>query len=355
MITLVFAGDLKYCPYIKRYIERLEIIGTEYQVAFWNRGGYELKLPANYHYYDAPSELSINKFGKAKDFIGFYNWINGFLAKEKPKKIIALSTLSGILCSKYIKKSKCQYVYDIRDYSYEHFKPYYKIEKWLIKNSFFTAISSKGFQSFLPAHDYVVAHNFNREEMISGRRFEKKKNIPLKIVWNGVMRFFEYQKLYIDALKNDERFIMYYHGDGPELDKYMNYCKETSTDNVVFTGGYTREQKQSLLNDADIINNAYGYLCNAGNKLKYAVSNRFYDGAIFHVPQFVENEGYKRNWGVSAGIAIGLPIDNHFADNLYQYYQSIDETLFSSDCEKLLKQVIEEDNKYIYKIDEFCH
>lgn len=354
MVTLVFAGDLKYCPYIKRYIERLEINKVEYKVVFWNRGGYTLSLSSNYCYYNKKSELSLNKISKVKDFSGFYFWLNELLFTEKPEKIIALSTLTGILCSRYIKKSKCQYIYDIRDYSFEHIKPFYYAEKKLIENSNFTAISSKGFKSFLPQHEYVIAHNFNRDEILPDVQFSKAKGRPLNVVWNGVMRFFEYQKLYIDALKNDERFILYYHGDGPELDKYKQYCKDNAVRNVVFTGAYQKEDKKQLLQNADIINNAYGYLQNAGNKLKYAVSNRFYDGAIFRIPQFVEPEGFKTSWGKEAGIAVNFAASETFANELYLYYQSINEKQFSNNCERLINEVLKEDNIFVENIDAFC-
>ena len=49
MIGLVFCGDLKYCPYIRRYIERLELASKDYKVYFWNRGGFDLDLPSNYY------------------------------------------------------------------------------------------------------------------------------------------------------------------------------------------------------------------------------------------------------------------------------------------------------------------
>lgn len=354
MITLVFCGDLRYCPYISRYTERLEKKKVDFQVVFWNRAGEDLNLPENYIFYNEKSNLALSKISRLKDFVGFYFWLNKTLSRQKPEKIILLSTLTGIFCRRYIRKSKCEYVYDIRDYSYEHIKPYYSIEKKLIKNSSFTAISSKGFQNFLPPHNYVIAHNFNRGEIIKDIVFEKKTTCPLKIVWNGVMRFFEYQKLYIDALKNDDRFVLYYHGDGPELNKYIEYCNKNSIRNVVFTGAYQKSDKPQLVKDADIINNAYGYLSNAGNKLKYAVSNRFYDGAIYRAPQFVEPEGYKTRWGAEAGIASSFTLDEHFADQLYFYYQSIDEAQFESNCKEFLMNVLREDDEYIRRIDEFC-
>ena len=127
------------------------------------------------------------------------------MKENESNKVILLSTLTGILLFDKLKKYNKKYIFDIRDYSYEHIYVFRKIEKKLIKNSYFTAISSKGFKSFLPKHDYIVAHNFNRNEMIEMPKF-KKHDLPLKLVWNGTVRFFDFQKQYLDLLKNDIRF-----------------------------------------------------------------------------------------------------------------------------------------------------
>ena len=37
MIALVFCGDLKYCPYISRYVERLENAKVDYKVILESR------------------------------------------------------------------------------------------------------------------------------------------------------------------------------------------------------------------------------------------------------------------------------------------------------------------------------
>lgn len=352
MIALVFCGDLKYCPYIKRYIERLEEKNVEYKVYFWNRGDFTLNLPENYVYYGAASELSKSKWKKAFNFIAFRNWITNKIKNERPDGIIALSTLTGVILGKTLYSRPGKYIFDIRDYSYEHIAPFYAIEKRVIKHSAFTAISSKGFQEFLPKWSYVIAHNFNRNDINEGTSFVKSKG-TIRFVWNGVVRYFDYQRQYLDALKNDSRFEIVFHGDGPELNLYQKYCRDNGFTNVLFTGSYDNSEKSELLKGADILNNCYGYLTNAGNKLKYAVSNRFYDGIIYHIPQLVEPDGFKPQWAKSAGVGINIAAGEGFADSLYEYYQNIDEASFDSACDKALDTVIAEDNEYINRIDAF--
>ncbi|MBE5942917.1 MAG: glycosyltransferase family 4 protein [Lachnospiraceae bacterium] len=352
MVALVFCGDLKYCPYISRYIERLENAHVDYKVYFWNRSKFDLQLTDHYICYNKASKLTNDKVQKLLDFIGFRKWLINELKINQHEKIIALSTLTGVLLGSFLYKKKGHYIFDIRDYSYEHIKPFFVIEKKVIENSAFTAISSRGFNEFLPEHEYVIAHNFNRNDIKEIARFEKTEG-TINFVWNGVVRYFEFQRYYLDALKNDSRFTIVFHGDGPELDLYKKYCLENGFTNVLFTGAYNNADKALLLKEAHILNNCYGYTQNAGNKLKYAVSNRFYDGMIYHIPQLVEPEGFKTTWATESGIGVSFPPDKDFAKKLYDYYQNIESNLFDEACSSELEHVVEDDNKYVEMIDRF--
>ena len=292
---------------------------------------------------------------KAADFLKFRRWITNKLKTDSPAQIIALSTLTGILLAKVLKRYKGRYVFDIRDYSYEHVLPFYLIEKKVIQNSFFTAISSDGFRAFLPEHDYILAHNFDREDISHNVQGTRKAATDHKIrfVWNGVIRYFEYQRQLIDALKNDDRFEMVYHGDGPELELYRAYCEENHIGNVIFTGSYDNSDKAGLLADADILNNCYGYLRNAGKKLKYAVSNKYYDGLIYAIPQVVEANGYKAELVERNGVGFEVSTADGFADALFQYYHSLNRDDFTLRCKRALQEILRDDDQYIEKIDEY--
>lgn len=350
MISLIFCGDLKYCPYLARYTERLEEASVPYRVLFWNRANFKLDLPKNYVYYDSPSDESLGKIQKLKDFMGFRKWVVKQLKVYKPDGLIFLSTLTGVLLVDMIKRYKKKYIFDIRDYSYENFSVFRKVEKRVIKHSYFTAISSKGFKAFLPEHNYIIAHNFNRNEIIDDPKF-KRQPLPLKLVWNGTIRFFDFQKKYLDALKNDDRFQLVYHGAGTDLEKYKKYCTDNDIRNVVFTGAYDNKDKYNLLKDAAILNNCYGG--RDGDQLRFAISNRYYDGLLYHIPQLVEKGGFKANVTAKCRVGISLDAGSSFADELYTYYEMISENDFDLACCSALEGVIKEDDVYIEKIDEF--
>ena len=352
MIGLVFCGDLQYCPYLDRYLQRIATFNQKYIVYYWKRSNYDANYPANFKSFNHYSSLTKSKFQKLFDFLLFRRWLKKNIKMDSVDKIIVLSTLSGILIFDLLLSNKDKYIFDIRDYSYEHNKLFYFIEKKMIYSSNFTVISSKGFKKFLPDYEYIIGHNFNPKYLSKKKYIYIKHGYPISIVWNGVMRYFDFQKEYIDRLKNDSRFELYYYGDGPELDKYIRYCKANHINNVHFFGRYDNDEKEKILAKADFLNNCYGSKYNE-NETKYAISNKFYDGIIFHIPQIVEPNSFKSELVRKHCIGVSLPSDELFADKLAEYYYTLDENTFNSDCDKLVQEVKNEDDIYIEHIDYF--
>ena len=351
MISIIFCGDIRYCPYLSRYTDRLKAADAEFEVLFWNRAALQLDVEKNYRYYDRPSAEDLGKARKLADFLGFRRWVKKQLSGSEPDGIVFLSTLSAVLLWDIARRYRKRYIFDIRDYSYEHIAVFRKAEAGIIRDSFFTAISSRGFRAFLPGHDYVIAHNFNRSDMTEPFAFKKQKE-PYRIVWNGTVRFFDYQKKYLDLLGNDPRFFMVYHGAGTDLDRYRAYCLEKGIRNVSFTGPYDNRDKEKLVRDAAFLNNCYGG--RDGGRLKYAISNRFYDGLVYHIPQIVEEGGYKAGETKRLGAGLAVEPAKDLGDRLCSYYRELDGETFDRACSSALKEIMEEDDRYIQRIDEFA-
>lgn len=355
MIGIIFIGDLKYCPYLKRYTESLEKNNTKYEVLYWNREGSNTKYPENYISYVKRSKLNKSIYRKLSDFIGYKLWLNRRLKDKKYDKLIVLSTLSGIISFEFlVNKFKNKYIFDIRDYSYEHNKIFYLIEKKIIEKSYFTCISSEGFKNFLPQDQtYLNVHNFNSNDNHSLANFSKKnRGQTLNLVWMGAVRYFNHQKKIIDKLKNDPRFNLIYHGSGADLDEYIKYCNANDVKNVVFTGEYNNENKRKLIEETDIINNSY--MTPKLMEVKYAISNKYYDGIVYKVPQLVESDTYKATKVQTNGLGIAVdPDDPDFADKLYDYYFSVEEKAFNKACDKELSIVLNEDYAYQASILKF--
>ena len=353
MIGIVFVGDLYVCPYLHRYVDACVESNTSYEVLFWNRCGEKLELPENYYYFNLLSKEDKSVFLKIFDFLNYRRWLIKRIKKQKYDRLIILSTLSGIFLADVLHKYKGRYIFDIRDYSYEHIKLFYLIEKKIIKNSAYTAISSPGFKNFLPEHDYYIIHNMQSSEAKYKGSFSKKQyGEKLNVVWNGTMRYFQHQRNVIMRLANDPRFMMYFHGSGPELELYEKFAEENKVDNIVFTGRYNNAQKIALLANADLLNNSY-WMDNK-NEVLFAVSNRYYDGLIYRIPQLLEAGTYKAK--VCEDNGIGVAIDARvetFADRLYEWYFQIDVVRFDEKCQFLLDKAIEDDMKINDRLVEF--
>ncbi|HPU40907.1 hypothetical protein ABCY62_12380 [Acetivibrio clariflavus] len=357
MIGIVFIGDLKYCPYLAKYTNILDREKQEYEVLFWNREANSSRYADNYLSFNLKSKLNKSPIRKILDFMRYARWLNRKIKERAYDKIIVLSTLSGIIIFNLLtRKYKNKYIYDIRDYSYEHNKIFYWLEKKLIFNSYFTCISSEAFREFLPKnYNYKTVHNFNPKEISREYSFVKKEyGETLNLVWIGTVRYFEHQRQIIDKLKEDPRFNLIYHGSGPDLEKFKKYCESNNIKGVTFTGEYNNLEKPMLLKNADILNNSYK--SNKDEKIKYAVSNKYYDGLIYKIPQLVETGTYKHKRVEAAKIGIGLdPNDKNFADKLYEYYFSIDEKQFNDSCNNNLNDILKEDEIYVQKILEFAY
>ena len=351
MIGIVHNGDLKYCPYLKKYEDILIENNIEYEVLFWNRSAIEYNN-SNYIPFDKPSELKENKLLKVRDFYCFRKWLLRMIAKKKYDKLIILSTLSGILIQRrLVRHYSCNYIFDIRDYSYEKFYPFYLMEKRIIRHSAFTTISSKGFCKFLPSdYPYVLTHNISECDEKSDRNFIKKDVKMINVVWLGMVRYFEQQTMVMKKLSQDGRFNLWYYGAGAELYKFKQFASENKLKNVHFFGPYDNTDKAILLGKADIINNCYA----VDIETKYALSNKFYDGIFYHIPQLVEPTTFKAELTERYNLGIALdPKQDSFADKLYEYYIKIDEENFIRSCENVKRMVLAEEEECLNKIKNF--
>lgn len=354
MIGLIFISELRYCPYLNLYTSILDQLNLPYEVLYWDREGMEDNYPVNYKAFNYKSKKNVSPLNKFGDFIKYRKWLLKQIKQNKYDKLILLSTLSGMIISDFlIDKYADKYILDIRDYSYENNKLFYSIEKKMIEKSNLTAISSEGFKEFLPPYNYEVVHNFSKSELEYRQYFaKKKKDQVLNFVFVGGLRYFEHQSKIIEKLGNDSRFNIVYHGSGIEEDRYHQFADENNITNIKFTGLYDNKDKHKLLENADILNNSYK--SSKVMEVQYAISNKYYDGLIFGIPQLSEIDTYKAQKIESEGIGISLDVnDDNFSDKLFDYYHNIDSKQFNDNTIKELEKIIEQDDHYRKKIIRF--
>ncbi|MFZ4899094.1 hypothetical protein ACOYYM_12925 [Enterococcus durans] len=350
---IVFVGDVIFSPFMKLYTDILDEHAEDYDVLFWKRTNEKETFPKNYLFFEHHSRLNKNKLLKITDFYQYQKWLKKTIKINKYDKLIILTTVPGLLLHKeLLTLYKGKYIYDIRDYTYENFSLFKSLENKVIDGSYFTCISSPGFKEFLPERSYVLAHNMQLEELNNRSDFKKKKQGPLNLVWIGAVRYYEQQIDIINHLKNSSKINLIYHGIGEDYGRLSEYVKANQITNVTFTGKYVNKQKSKLLADADILLNSYK-LANH-QKVKHAISNKYYDGLIYGIPQLVENDSYKQKEVEKRKLGVVIdPKDPLLEEKLLSYYFAVDEELFNKNKQEALDEIEKDQLNYIKKINDF--
>lgn len=338
---IIAFANLRVTPYINNYIDLMKKNNIDFDIILWNRELAEEKEidGCTIYSYNKRQDETRNLLVKVIPMLSYGAFVKKVLRKNKYDTVIVLTSLLGVLLESYLsKKYLKRYIFDIRDYSYEHIKWYYNKMDSLMKNSALNVISSKEFMTFLPKRKYRVIHNCNFEE-IPQNAF-KKKTGALRIEFVGVIRYFSECKKLLDKIKNNNRFIFSFHGSGSDAEKIQNYCIDEDIKNVEFHGRYSPSEKAEIIEHSDFIFNAYG---NDRIEIRYALSNKYYDSIYYKKPLIVNPDTTMAE--ASKGIAFECDYEGDTASKLLKWYDDIDENEFNRICEDYLKKAIEENKE----------
>lgn len=219
--------------------------------------------------------------------------------------------LHDILLKQYCRK----YILDIRDYTYEKYGFYLRTVHQLIDNSFFTAISSRGFKRFLGDKDkMVVNHNISNFENIEGIPSLTKDKKVINIGFVGAIRYFDENIALIQNLP-PSNYHFVYHGLEIADCHLEEFCKNKNLSNVEFAGAFKNEEKHTLYKEIDIINSLYG---NLTMEVQSALPNRLYDALIFKKPIITTEGTYLTEVVEKYGIGFSLPGSQNYNKNEYR-------------------------------------
>lgn len=357
MTGIIFLLDLDFAPFVKRYCNILDKIDEKYEIVTWNR--MSSKKYKNVISFDKKAELGDSKIKKIFDFFAYSKFLNKVLSEKSYDRVIVLTTLTGFLCFKSIVfKYRNKYIFDIRDYTYEKYFLFRCIEKAIIRNSYFTVISSKGFEQFIPNYEkYIICHNFLPEEIeraeINGNNkpyFSSKDKIIISFI--GAVRHLELNKKMLDIFGDDSRFELRFHGYGVSYDALKNYVEEKKYSNVMLTGKYDRSDKDALMKGVSLINGYYDEY-NIANKT--AVSNKYYDTLIYKIPFWGNPRCFIGEDANQKGIGIAEYLDDSIKDKIYTTLKNFDYDTFSKCCEEELRIVLKEDREFVKKVEKFIN
>jgi hypothetical protein len=346
-ICILSIVNIKHMSAASLYLDYFAEQGIKYDIIYIDKYSKLEKINAeNIYRYELKINREWSKLKKVSKYIGFRKFAKQILNKNKYDLVITWGTETALLFSDYlIRKLKNRYIINIRDYANLNNKLKYSMLQKVVLNSCFTTISSKGFKSFLPKHDYVLVHSLNRSVLDKAnlRTMLREKKDPIRICFIGYVRFINKDKLLIDSLGNDKRFVIQYFGVGSEV--LEQYAMQKSINNVEFVHSFDVEQTAELLNRADIINNLYG---NDDIALNTAVSIKYFYAAYLRLPILVYKDTYMENISKD----IGFVFNNNYkdlGDRIFNWYHNIDFKMFNIECEKIIRNV-ENDNMEFYDL-----
>lgn len=353
-ICVVLPCNIYVAPFYFRYEKILSEMQVEFDLIIWNRDGIEEKSEGEIIYFNVLDTANNGDKMKIIKFYKFAYFVKQTIKKNKYDKILFLGSYAGnaVFLSNFLKNNyHNRYWFDIRDYTYEWFKPYYNSISSVIKNSYKTAISSSGYEEFLPKYDYIYTHNIDK---INIKKCKKKKNkktpqTPICISFIGNVRYYKENIKLLELFRNDDRFVLQYYGSGSE--ELQKYCKENNILNVDFHGKFAPEETSRFYNKTHIINNVYG---NSGIELTTALSNKLYFSGGLHLPILVSPNTYIQK--ISEKYKFGYVIDYdklNLADELYNWYIQLIKNDNFTGYDDFWKGVIKEDEKFEKTLEDF--
>lgn len=356
-ILLITSYKRNMLSYLTKYEKLLKNANINYDILFWDRDkNYQLENHDNEYIFGKKCCFGGNKISKLNKILPYFTFRNNvkkLLKINSYDKIIVFNTLPALfLVDILLLKYKSNYIFDYRDYTYEKFYMYRKAVNAIVNNSYFTAISSKGFLKFLKNKRKLVQnHNISNLEL--------KKSIvrlngdlsKITIGFLGLVRYEDENKIIINSLKNSNRYILKYIGKMYDECRLQDYCEQENIVNVFFYGEFRNEDKGQLYNDIDIINAVYG---NKTYEVRTALPNKLYDCLLLKKPMIVSNNTYLGSIveKYNLGITIDLKKDN-IIDRIEKYINKFNESVFMKNTEILLNVVLNDEKDFNKKFLKF--
>lgn len=340
-------------PYSIQYENAIKSQNYNYDILFWDRfttGPVEKK--GNMYFFHRKCSLTGQRLKKIYPFYLFRKTVQKIIRKNQYDKIIVLTTLPGVLiCNTLLKQYKGNFILDIRDYTYEKYSFYHRLVERLINASYFTAISSRGFQRFLGNNEKIIVnHNISNENDVVEKPSLYAGKELIYIGFIGAVRYYEENIKLIDSLATSGRYQLFYAGRRSAECNLSGYCNTKSYTHVIFSGGFENSDKPDLYKNVDMINALYG--CGS-LEVTTAIPNRLYDCLIFKKPIIATEGTYLAEIVKKYKLGIALSFKDDYVDKITSYIRSFKEDQFIRNANQLLNLVMKEQRIFHRRIEEF--
>lgn len=342
-ICIIGTNNLKHISLISLYTNYFDSNNIPYDIIYLDRYGIEENCTAA-NVYRLVAKGSKGKLSKLFMFWKFREFAIKKIQEKKYDYIITWQTTGAYIFFDYLlRKFKAKYVINVRDYVDENNKLISGMLNRLIKNSVFTTISSEGFKSFLPKHDYVKVNSINEEILHGIEGCPQNIRDVIKIGFAGNCRYFRESFKLIDALGNDPRFELWYCGTNSET--LADYARNKGIGNVKTMPGFAPSDTVKIMADFDIVNSAFG---NDAMDNSTLMPIRLYTALAIHRPMLVNENTQLSKEVYSHKIGFVISSYNGLADNLYHYYKGLDFDVFTKDAANYIETARKE-NELFYE------
>jgi len=345
-IAILSAVNIKHMSLISLYTSYLEKNGIPYDIIYMDKYDEEETIGANNIFrFVNPIDSKWGRTKKILTYFRFFSYARDILEKRDYDFIIVWNDIAISMFGLYLAKQwKNKYCLNCRDYNGEKKWYVFHIFKKAIYNAAFTTISSEGFRSFLPKHDYISLYSYNKELLELCEPRESKQNLdkPIRISFIGNVRFFDENKKIVNLLKNDKRFELHFHGTNAEI--MEEYAKSIGAKNVVCSGRFPVQETPKYLEQADIINNVFGIKTIGVRTL---TSIRLFHAAYMNIPILVSQGSFMEEISTKFGIGFSVKEeDQDLGNELYSWYTNLNFCQIKDGGKALIDEAIFANTKF---------
>lgn len=255
-------------------------------VITWDRNNDYTEPINGYHVYKKVSAYG-NKTRKLLNLWSYRDFCHSIIKELVPDVIIA-SHWNNLLMVPHLRKNQ-MFIYENLDVPTESFlirKITTLLEHWEMRRVHLTIHASRFFTKlYSPKKKQLVLENKPTFKAPIPQGYTL--HTPIRIAFIGLIRYREILRLLIDAVKDDKRFELYFHGEGHARTYLEDYANHAS--NVFFTGKYAYEDVAKFYEQTDVVWAAYP---NKDFNVKYAISNKFHESLTFGKPTVYADNTY---------------------------------------------------------------
>lgn len=333
-IAIVSTGDYRHISMISKYTEYFDSHHIEYDIICTDRYKGTVYSSSNIKAY--PCKDLKTKKEKLGMFLAFYKWASRIITQEKYDFLVIWNeNTAPLFAPLLLTKYRHRYCVNIRDVDFLNQKTLNNVRGWVIKNSAFSTYCSTARLDFPKGYPYVLMRSINMKILqdTTPRTGFRRPGEKIRIVNIGKIRFPMANRRIIEALGNDDRFELLFIGAGSE--KLESYKEKYN--NITLIGAYLPEETAKYLELADIINSFFGSSVLGYERM---TSIRFSYGPYLHIPVLIGKGTEMESEGNKYGFVYSVTYDNEpIADNLYEWYHSLNFAEFSKGCEKYLEDL----------------